>query len=72
MKKLYNVTARVVELVWANSPEEATALLVNTLTHHHHFEVMPDGNTAFVSEPVECMGWEGDGLDYTEDEESPA
>jgi hypothetical protein len=57
--KLYNVTSRVVDLVWADSPEQAQATLDARL-QGHGYEVMPDGVTAFLSEPVESMGWEGE------------
>jgi hypothetical protein len=61
-RKLYNVVARVVDLVWADSPEEASAMLAQTLSDDH-YEELPDGQDdcagAFVSEPVEEMGREG-------------
>ena len=58
--KLFNVTRRVVDLVWADTPEEATASFAQELSKHG-FEVLPDGDRAFVSEPVESMGWAGEG-----------
>jgi hypothetical protein len=54
--KVYNVVVRVVDLVWADSPEEATAMLTRTLVDDD-YEVLPDGSNAFVSEPVPEMGW---------------
>lgn len=63
--KLYNVTRRVVDLVWADSPESAVEGLARPL-RAAGFEVMPDGPNdeasvgAFVSEPVPDEGWEGE------------
>ena len=58
MSQLYNVVVRVVDLVWADSPEEATFYLERTLSDQA-YQVMPDGSNAFVSEPIPEMGWNG-------------
>jgi hypothetical protein len=56
---LFNVKVPVVELVWADTPEQAIDALRGSL-RRHDFEPLPDGNDAFVSEPVEDMGWFGE------------
>lgn len=58
--KLYNTIVRVVDLVWANSPQEAHAALAVEVAGDE-FEVLPFEQTdAFVSEPLPEMGWEGE------------
>lgn len=57
MTQLYNVVVRVVDLVWADSPEEATAMFARTLDDDG-YEVLPDGTNAFISEPIPEMGWD--------------
>lgn len=57
--KLYNVEVRVVDLVWADSEEDAIARVEGHLDKIG-YDYMPDGASAFVSEPVEQMGWAGE------------
>lgn len=55
-KKLFNVAVRVVDLIWADDEEQAIAIFEARLP----VDVLPDGKSAFVSEPIPEMGWSGE------------
>jgi hypothetical protein len=58
--KLYNVTVRAVDLVWAESEEDAIRILSGRVANETGAEILPDGAEAFVSEPSEEHGWTGE------------
>lgn len=57
--KLFNVVVRAVDLIWAESPEDAI-LRFGYRLDNIGVNIMPDGNDAFVSEAVPEMGWAGE------------
>lgn len=58
--KLYNVTVRSVHLMWADSPDQAIEA-ARAILRLHDIEPLCDvGDDAFVSEPIESMGWAGE------------
>lgn len=60
-QKLYNVTVRIVQLRWAENEEDAIAQVRRHVDRAMwRTSTLPDGASAFVSEPVPEMGWHGD------------
>lgn len=59
-QKLYNVVVEVVDLVWADSPDEAKSILRSYLRGRGFDPLNDSGDRASVSEPVPELGWDGE------------
>jgi hypothetical protein len=57
--QLYNVTVRMVDLVWARTEDDAIDAARARLSLAGIEPLADTGDTAFVSEPVESMYWPG-------------
>lgn len=59
-ERLYNVRVAVVDLVWATSEQEAIQKLRGEIIGQLDVDVWDEGSDAFISEPNEQEGWDGE------------